>query len=195
MPNDVYGNLLASQGLPQYTEATRIGGGYHVMTATPFAPAAAVPTTTCKLEIFNNGSGSGANSLVIDTLYAFQLLGTAATQTYAIWAQVYTKAAPTNTALTIASDSGRPDITSGSSIITAVDTTVVAHGWRPWGNVQAWGTAAATPGNSWHAEVNGRLVVPPGAALCLSVVGSLATASTFHVGASWYNVSSLSVQA
>ena len=43
-------------------------------------------------------------------------------------------------------------------------------------------TAAATPGNGWHAEVNGRLIVPPGASLCVTVAGSLATASSFQEG-------------
>lgn len=184
------GDQLVAQGLPPYTELTRSGVGWTVATATAFAPVAAVPTTTAKLEIFNNSSGRSAVALVIDRIYAFQLLGTAATQTYALWACVTTqKAAPTNAALDIFSMSGRPKITTTavSRIITAVDTTIVANGWQAWGPVQAWGTHAATPGNSLAAEVSGRLIVPPMCSLALTVAGSIATASSFNaLGAAFY---------
>lgn len=179
--------LLVAQGLPKYTELTRQSNGWNVMTSTAFAPVAAVPTTTAALEV-HNPSGS-ANNLVVADLFAFQLLSTAATQTYAIWAQVtVAKAAPTAAALTIASRNGQAAVTgaTGSFVVPAVGTTVVANGWRPYGPVQAWGTAAATPGNSLVANVDGALIVPPGRSLCVTVVGSLATASTFQVGAGFY---------
>lgn len=187
----VYSNeaseLLVSQGLPKWTEMTRQNNGWNVMTSTAFAPLAAVPTTTAALEIHNPSSSS--NKMVVADLYAFQLLSTAATQTYAIWAMVtVTKAAPTAAALTIASRSGEAAVTgaTGSFVVPAVGTTVVANGWRPYGPVQAWGTAAATPGNSLVADVEGALIVPPGCSLCVTVVGSIATASSFQVGAGFY---------
>ena len=179
--------MFTAQGMLPKVEMTRKGQGWNVMTATAAAPIAAVPTTTARLEIFNPVSST--NRLIVDDLYAFQLLSTAATQTYAIWAMVtVTKAAPTAAALVIASRSGKAAVTgaTGSFVVPAVDTTVVANGWRPYGPVQAWGTAAATPGNSLVAPVDGALVVPPGSSLCLCVVGSLATASSFQVGAGFY---------
>ncbi len=178
--------LLVAQGLPPYTEITRLGQGWTVQTTTLFAPIAAYPSTTARLEGFNN---SGNLAMVIVDLFAAQVLSTAATQTYAIGAMVTTaKAAPTNTALVLASLSGKGAITTTAAgqLITAVDTTVVANGWRPWGNPQAWGTAAATPGNAWSAEVNGKLVVPPGASICVAPFGSIATASSFQCGFSFY---------
>ena len=182
------GSLKGNQGnYPRYAEAARLGNGWSIMTATAFAPVAALPTTTARLELWNN-SNSGM-VMIADQVFAFQLLSTAAGQTYAVWAMVTTqKDNPTNTALTIYSNSGRPFITTTavSRIVSAVDTTVVANGWRPFGAVQAWGTGVATPGNSLLGEVEGRLIVPPGCSLCVVVVGSLATASTFHCGASWF---------
>jgi hypothetical protein len=59
---------------------------------------------------------------------------------------------------------------------------VVANGWRPWGAVQAWGTAAALPGNSWSVPVNGKLLVPPRCSICVTVAGTVATASSFRAG-------------
>ena len=184
---DRAGNLLIAQGLPSYTEITRQGNGWSMQTATLFAPLVAIPTTTAALEIYNNMIGGA--SLIIDTLFASQVLSTAASQTYAIYACVSTqKAVPTNTALSVFSSNGRPvyATTAAGRIIAGVGTTVVANGWRPWGTVQAWGTATATPGNSWHVDIDGKLIVPPGTALLLHIMGALATASTFQVGASWY---------
>ena len=180
-------DLLTAQGMLPKAELTRGGNGWNVMTSTAAAPIAAVPTTTALLELFNPVTSSV--DLVIDDLYAFQLLSTAATQTYAVWAMVTTtKAAPTAAALVIASRSGKDPVTgaTGSFVVPAVDTTVVANGWRPYGPVQAWGTAAATPGNSLVAPVNGALIVPPGSSLCVAVAGSIATASSFQVGVGFY---------
>ena len=177
---------LVAQGLPPYAEMTRQGNGWSVQTATLMAPLVAIPTTVAALEIYNN---MAATSLLVDTLFASQVLSTAASQTYAIYACVSTKkTAPTNTALSVFSSSGRATYatTAAGRIITGIGTTVVANGWRPWGPPQAWGTATATPGNSWHVDIDSRLIVPPGSALLLHLMGALATASTFQIGASWY---------
>ena len=190
MPVDLQANefdeLLISMGLPPYAEITRQGDGWTVQTATLFAPAAAYPTTTARLELFNNTQDK---VMVVSDLFAAQVLSTAATQTYAIGAMVSTKkAAPTNTALLVASLSGKDayTTTAGSPLITGIDTTVVANGWRPWGPPQAWGTAAATPGNAWSVPVEGKLLVPPGRSLCIIPFGSIATASSFQCGATIY---------
>ena len=181
-----YKDLLVAQGLPPFTEITRQGDGWTAQTATLFAPIAAYPTTTARLELFNNTS---SRVMVVKDVFAAQVLSTAATQTYAIGVMVTTrKAAPTNTALLVASTSGKDayTTTASSPLLTAVDTTVVANGWRPWGNPQAWGTAAATPGNAWSAEISGGLIVPPGRSLCIAPFGSIATASSFQCGATFY---------
>lgn len=178
-------SLLVSQSLPPWVEINRRSEGFTVQTSTLFAPLVAVPTTTAALEVYNNG----LRNLIIQEVFADQILSTAATQTYAIYAMISTKkAVPSLTALTLASISGRGLVTptAVSEIVTGVGTTVIANGWRPWGSVQAWGTAAATPGNSWSVPVDGKLCIPPGCSLCLHVVGSLATASTFQVGATGY---------
>lgn len=174
--------------LPPFTEITRRGEGFTVGTSTLFAPLVAYPTTTAALEVYNNSSDK---LLVVGDLYAAQILSTAATQTYAIFAMVTTlKAVPTLGALSLFSLTGKPIVTptAASEVVTGVGTTVIANGWRPWGSVQSWGTAAATPGNAWSAPVDGKLVVPPGASLCVHVVGSLATASSFQCGATIYKV-------
>ncbi len=181
--------LLVAQGNPPYHELNRLGSGWSVQTTTLFAPLVARPGTTAILEIYNNATSGMTMS--VDDLFAEQILSTAASQTYAIYAMVSTqKAVPSLTALSVQSSSSRAfyTTTASSKVVTGVSTTVVDNGWRPWGSVQAWGTATATPGNGWNAPVDGRLIVPPGASLCLHVVGALATASTFQVGAHWFEI-------
>jgi hypothetical protein len=156
-------DLRVAQG----AEMNRLGDGWTVGTSTLFAPLVAYPTTTAALEVYNNSTSLG-RCMVISELYAAQILSTAATQTYAIFAMITTqKAIPTLTALTLFSTSGKATVTptAAGEIVTGVGTTVVANGWR--------------------VPVNGKLVVPPGASICLHVVGSLATASTFQAGLSF----------
>ena len=184
---DDQGNQFVNVGAAPYEEVTRQGQMWTVQTATLFAPIAAWPSTTARLEGFNNKSGY---VMVVVDVFAMQVLSTAIVQTYGVAAMVTTsKAAPTNTALLVASCSGKLSFTTtaASDLITAVDTTVVANGWRPYGPGQgAWGLAAATPGNCWSAEVNGKLEVPQNASICVAPMGSLATASSFQCGFTFY---------
>lgn len=182
--------LLVSQNAPAYTELSRLGFGYSVMCPTAVAATAAFPTTTANLEIWNNLT-SGVN-LVVDRLSVWEKVATAIVRTTNLCAQVtVTKAIPTLTAMSIGSLSGRqpsPYTSSvGTRVVTGAETTVVANGWTAWGDPAAWGTAAATPGQAYDAQVKGRLIVPPGCSLCVTLVGPTAT-GTYQVGASWYEV-------
>ena len=178
---DAQKNLLVAAGNPPYAEVRRRGDGWTVQTTTLFAPLTAIPTTTAILELYNNG----ARLLVVSDVFAMHVLATAVVQTHAIYAMITTaKAVPTLTALSLNSLSGKALVTptATSEAVTGVGTTVIANGWRPWGNLQNFNLGAATPGESWSVPVDGKLEVPPGASLCLHVAGSLATASSFQVG-------------
>lgn len=183
------GSLAVSQSLPPFAEIARQGDGWTIQTATLFAPIAAYPSTTARLEIFNNRPGY---SLVVADVFMAQVLATDADEAWGLFAMVTTrKAAPTNTALALASVSGKAAITTtaAGNLITAVDTTVVANGWRPWGSGLGFGNAAATPGAAMSAEVNGKLLVPYQCSLAIAPAGSIATASSFQCGATvfWVN--------
>lgn len=181
--------LLVGAGLPYGVEMTRRYAGFTVRTATLFAPLVAVPTTTAALELQNHPSSG--KLMVVDSLFAEQILATAAAQEYGIFAMVaQAKAAISLTALDIFALNGDAKVAGalGTDIITGVGTTVIANGWRTWGPPHGGALAAATPMGSWEAPINGRLLVPPGASLCIHVVGSLATASSFHCGASGWMV-------
>lgn len=183
-----YRQQVVSGGLPPYTEMTRRGLRWKTMTATPFAPIVAVPTTLSNLEIVNNTT---AYNLVVDTIFAWQLLGTAVVWEITPWAMVGPAVYSANTALVVYSGNGGTAYASATTtaLKTAITQTVVANGWEVFpGSTTSWGLAAATPGGATIGQVDGRLIVPPGRALEVACTGSVATASSVHVGASGYLV-------
>jgi hypothetical protein len=70
-------------------------------------------------------------------------------------------------------------------VVNAVGTTVIDSGWFPWTQAYNKGAGGVVPFGAVVANVEGRLIVPPGSSLCLHVVSSL-VGQTFTQGASWY---------
>ena len=177
---------LVTQDAPPYAELTRQGRRWKVAIATPIAAIVALPTTLANLEVKNNHS---TMSFVVDTIWSWQLLGTAVVWSHTPWAQVGAAVTSAVTGLVVYSGNGGTSYTSAatSPLVTAITQTVVANGWEVFpGSTMNFGLAAATPGGANIGQVDGRLVVPPGKALHVSVTGSVNTASAFHVGASGY---------
>ncbi len=171
-------NLMVGQGNPGYMETRRRGEGWSVAAVTAFAALVDFPTTTARVEIYNNG----ARLAVVSDLHCFRLLGTAVGVGECIWAMISTaKAVPTLTALNMFSMSGKAFVTptATSEIVTGVGTTVIANGWMPYGAPNAY-LAAATPGSGWSVPIDGKLIIPPGCSLCLQVVASVNTAAAFQ---------------
>lgn len=176
--------VLVAGGLPPYTEVVRRGRGYGTMSTAAVAGLVVRPTTVAAFEIFN-AYPSGSRSLIVDRLFAFNLVSTAVGETYSLWAQVTeVKTAPTSGSFAVRGHSGKQ---SGSPVIAAASTTVVDSGWFPWTSaIQKVAQAATvTPQGCQVAEVAGRLIVPPQCALCLHVVSSI-VGQTFTQGAQWF---------
>lgn len=173
---------LVAQGLPPYTEMTRKGKGWATMSVTAVAGLVVRPSTVCAFELWN-GYNTGGPSLIIDRLFWFNLVTTAANEGWSGWAQVTAaKAAPSTASLAIRGSSGKA---YNGSAINAIGTTVIDSGWFPWTDQQVSGGAGVTPYGCATAKVEGRLIVPPGSSLCLHVVSSL-VGQTFTQGASWH---------
>ena len=184
MAHDNNGNLLVSQGLAPYAQITREGEMWSTMIATPIAAIVALPTTLANLEVHNNGQ----RYMIVDTIWAWQLTGTAVAWGANPWAQVGAPVYSANAALVIGGGNGSTQTSATTSEIrTAITQTVVANGWRVFpGSTISQSVAAATPGILNVGNVEGRLVVPPGRSLHVCVTASVNTASAFHVGASWF---------
>ncbi len=174
-------NVLVAQGNPSYAETRRRGEGWTVMTQTPLTPLAALPTTASDLELWNNGS----RVAVVSDLHVWRLLGTAAVAGEVIFAMITTvKAVPVFTDVEVFhSLSGKEFKTSTvtSELVPGVGTTVVPNGWQPYGP-PSMTLQAATPGTGYNVPINGKLIIPPGCSLCLSLCASIATGSAFHIG-------------
>lgn len=180
------GHQLVSGGLPPYTEMVRRGDRWKVTTATPFTPLVVLPTTLAALEVKNNRFGY---VMVIDTIFSWQLLGTAVVETHTPWAQVGAAVVSANTALVEYSANGKDSVISAlaTEAVCAINQTVVANGWEVFpGSSMNFGLAAATPGGANVGQVDGRLVVPYGKSVHVHCTSSVATASSKHVGVTWY---------
>lgn len=192
MPNNQIGDLLVAQGLPANTEVTRLGVRYATMAVSAVAALVARPSTTAALEIYNNTGAVNFNgspqSMIITRIFSHELvtsttgLGGGAV----IYAMVTTgKAAPTDAALAVTSLSGKGVLSPAGPILNAASTTIVANGWYPYGStVKKESAGAVVPGGALEANIDGRIIVPPGCSLCLHVVSGY-TGDTFTSGAEW----------
>jgi len=183
IPLNERGEQLVAQGLPPGTEMARQGKSWATMSTAAVAGLVVRPTTVAAFEIFNGHAAAG-KSLIIDRLFAFNLVSTAVGEYFSIWASVTAaKAAVTSGSFAVRGASGKG---YGGPVIAAASTTVLDSGWFPWGNgfAKAAQSATVTPSAAISAEVSGRLIVPPQSSLCLHVVSSI-VGQTFTQGASW----------
>lgn len=177
---------MVAQGMPPYADLTRRGVRFKVATATPFTPEVVLPTTVAKLEVKNQFLNQ---VLVIDTIWSWQLLGTAVVWSHTPWAQVGAPVVAADTALVVYYSNKVSPVASaaGTQLRTAINQTVVANGWECFpGSTMNFGLAAATPGGANVGQVDGRLIVPPSLSVHLTVTASVATASSIHCGVSGY---------
>jgi hypothetical protein len=139
------------------------------------------PSTTAMATLYNN---SGSRNFVIDRVFAHNLVA-AAQSDYCIWLCVNPvgMTAPTNDITVRNSLSGK---VGGGQGVFDNGAMVVADGWFPWGYAYTTVTVT-TPGGVLIAEVGGRIIIPPTAAISMSVVASVNTA-TFCGGFSLYEV-------
>ncbi len=177
-----FNEQLIAQGLPLATEMVRRGNGWGCMSTSAVAGLVVRPSTVAALELWN-GYNTGGRSLIIDRVFAFNLVSTNVIEGFSQWAMVTAaKAAPSSGSLAVNGLSGK---TYGGPVINAISTTVVANGWFPWTNAYNKGAGGVVPFGAVIGEVNGRIIVPPQCSLCLHVVASL-VGQTFTQGAFWY---------
>lgn len=180
------GDLFVGGGaVPRYTEMARRGNGYATMATGAVAALVVRPGTTAALEIQNLTSGK---VMIIDRLFSHWLVQstTALGSGAGIYAMVTrpVQTAITDAALAVSSLSGKAAL--GKAVATAASTTVVDNGWFPYGtSVKHESAGAVVPGGILEALVEGRLLVPYMASLCIHVISGY-TGDTFTSGASFY---------
>lgn len=184
------GALLVALDSSPYGELVRSGRAFEVHTTTAVAAVVAVPTTAVLLQIYNNEADDG-RAYIIDRVWGLMAAGTAAAgQGALIGALGQTRvAAPALALLAInaLNGTGGKDtrVTQSTAALDAV--TGVVGNWRvlpgQTGGLKVG--AAATPGVFINADVNGRLMVPPGRSFGVHVLADV-VGSTFTVGIEWH---------
>jgi len=184
--SDSEGGLQTSPSLPPYTELSRRGLGYSAMTTSAVAGLVVRPDTVAKFTLWNGEVGATAKSYVIDRVWAFNLVTTAAISGYSIWGCVHpaTMAAPTADITAINSMNGG---TYTGAAILDVGATVVDNGWFPLNTGTLTGGVTTAPSGAQVVDVGGRLIARPHGGFSIQVVSTI-VGLTFTCGLSWYEI-------
>jgi hypothetical protein len=178
------GELITNMGLPPYVEMTRRGLGWQVMDTSATAAVVVRPSTVAGLTLWN---GDAVKSYIIDRVFIFNLVSTAAAAYWSAWGCVHpvgmTK--PTADITAIRSMSGLTAYTGAAVVDTGA--TVVDNGWFPLTDQGASEPTGVLPSGCKIAKIEGRIIIPPTAAFSINVVSS-ATSETFTHGFSWYEL-------
>lgn len=186
-----YGEALVAQGLPPYTEMARLGGGYSVYQET-VKPCLVVRPTTTSMITLGNGEPYGGKSYIIDRIGAHQIVSKNAQGRFCMWACVH----PAGVELPLTGDiavsvnnfqGNTGDNRYGGLAQCDEGETVVDNGWYPWGYSVDPEPTGLLPGTAVDVRVEGRLILPPQAALSLQGVGSTVDID-LHCFISWYEV-------
>jgi hypothetical protein len=171
--------------LPSYAQITARGVGWQAMTTTAGAALVVRPSTVALATLFNNNPVSDGVCLIIDAAFAHNLVGVA-NSSYGIWLCVHPvgMAAPTNDITVRNSLSGLSATTPASKTLLDAGATVLDDGWFPWGDA-GHAVTVTVPGGQVTAPVDGRIIVPPTAAVSMTVVADT-TGATFTTGFRWY---------
>lgn len=179
-----FGEQLVAQGLPRYAEMTRLGQGWQVITVTGVAGLVVRPSTLSLATLFNNEAGGG-KSLLIDRIFAFNLVSTAVVGQAGLWICMHPQITkPTADITAIRGYTGTQGY-AGAAILD-VDATVLDQGWFPVGVSQNL-VNGVTPGALLEVLAEGRFIVPPQQAISVQVVSNV-VGNTYTVGFGWYEV-------
>jgi hypothetical protein len=158
-----------------------------VMTSTAVAGLVVRPSTTSLLTI-HNGENFNGKSLVIDRLFAFNLVTGGAQSMFSMWYCMHTQAinvAKGANEITTLWGTGDGRDPSMGTVRAEVDATVVDDGWFPCGNWGEGEEVGVLPGAAVEWECHGRLVVRPKQSISLHCVAGTVN-EDFTVGASWW---------
>lgn len=183
------GEQLVAQGLPAYTGMSLMNKGWQVMDTSATAAVVVRPSTTAGLTLYNNNTPASNIVFVIDRIFAFGLVSTAALSDWSVWACVHPTGmtAPTADITAIKSMSGLATTYGGGAIVDT-GATVVDNGWFPVSNgANVIHGVGVTPNHTAAIPVEGRFIVPPTAAISMNVVASI-VGLTFTHGFSWYEI-------
>ena len=185
---------LSSQSVAQteapYFELSRSGKRFHGGTQTitnGIAPVQVLPTTTATLALYNNDSNGNGLALVLDWLNVFLGSGVPAAGLTVMFS-VAKPITPPTTNTTGHSSGALSGTANGSKALWGAALTIPANAaWSAL--VSTFQPAAANVGQGDnYIDLAGRIVIPPGYALCLAVFSGLGTLPLYCVSAQWSEI-------
>ncbi len=183
------GSLHVAQALPASTLLTARGQSYIAIATTAIAGIADEPDTAAMFTLYN-GEADGGKSYVIERIFTYCDVGTTAEARFGLWACVHPvgRAADTADISLINNASGVALGTSyGGNAKLDNGATVTNDGWSPWSDTMDISLENTLGGSALHVNVRGRMIVPPSAAVSLSVT-STSVGETFTTGFHWHEV-------
>lgn len=185
--SDVAVNVKATEGGVTLTSDIRRhwtakGYGWSAMATTAVSSLIVRPTDTAIITFFNNTS----KNFVIERVFSHNLVSLTNGQ-FGIWLCVHPigMTAPTND-ITVRNNLNGA-YTAGTEGIFDNGATVVDNGWFPYGESN-WSVTNDVPGSLAQAFIEGRIVIPPTAALSASIVAQTEADPTSCMGLTYYSV-------
>lgn len=181
------GILLLAEGLPPFSETTRLGRGFIVRTTTAAAPVAAIPTTTAMLALQNNEPEDGSFYAITEVFAIVVAAGASTTLT--IVGQL------SQTPRTVITQAFTPRPYTGGTEATAW-TLANAQSAYNMSNFAAWqalGNSYVNTANIGAANVGflqgGRIIIPPGGFVFgISAIMGDTASSTVLLGIKWVEI-------
>lgn len=179
------GDLYIAQNLPHYALITAAGRGWGVKLATAAACVIDIPTTASLLEIWNGEQGGG-KCYIISRMWCLVTGAEPSDEKVSILAAVTTTAEAQPTAeLTPVSLSSSGSY-GGKAYCDAGATLTNTPGWAAYGHADQK-SAKALMGANVDVPVDGRLIVPPSAALAMTAISG-EVGVLVKLGVEWYEV-------
>lgn len=181
---------LVAQGTSPYEEIVKVGRAFETKSVSALAAVVAVPTVANMLSIWN-GEPDGGRCFIIDRVWALNIVSTAVasqctllgclgqTRVAAIAASAFAK--------NQLNGNGGLDTRAIASIANLDAVTGIVANWRvlPGHSGGIKTGAAATPGYFANANVDGRIIVPPGRLFAMHVLANV-VGETFIGGIEWH---------
>lgn len=183
--SSLLGDLSISQVLPYGALLTGVGESYTAITTAAVAAIVDEPATTALFTLYNNES-DGGKTFIIERIFCFQDIGSAPEARFSLWACVHPIGRAADTADITLINNLRGVSSYGGNAILDVGATVTNDGWTPWESGDSL-TVASLSGPALSANVDGRMLVPPSAAVSLQVVASTIDLD-FTTGFHWREV-------
>lgn len=179
---------IFAQGGPPYAELSRRNKGWQVMNTSALAALVVRPSTVANGTLYNGNTAASQIALVIDRIFAFNLVTTDAVEDWSVWACIHPTGmtAPTADITAFKSMSGLATAYGGGAIFDT-GATVVDNGWFPvdTSGSKVGNSGTTTPGTAVAIPIEGRFIIPPTAAISVTIVGSL-VGQTFTTGFSFF---------